>query len=61
MPQVEVPDVVYVDSLAGQLFLEQVEDLERHRRVWTVLHERALDEHQTPKALPRVASAGGAD
>ncbi len=61
MPQADVSDVVYVDSLAGQLFLESPEDLDRHRRVWSDLHERALGEDQTLEALLRMTSAGGAD
>ena len=61
LPQPEVSDVVYVDSLAGQLFLENPVDLERHRRVWGVLYERALDEEATKEALHRMASGGGPD
>jgi len=61
LPQPEVSDVVYVDSLAGQLFLENAVDLERHRRGWGVLYERALDEEATQEALHRMASGGGSD
>jgi hypothetical protein len=40
--QSDVSDVVYVDSLAGQLFLETADDLERHRRVLSALDKVAL-------------------
>ncbi len=60
LPQEAVADVVYVESPAGQLFLEGEDDLIRRRRVWRVLYERALGEKETQEALHRMASAGGA-
>jgi transcriptional regulator with XRE-family HTH domain len=59
MPQTDVSDIVYVDSLAGQLFLEGGKEVQRHRQVWAVLYERALDEEQTLEALLDMVSAGG--
>ncbi len=51
MPQAQVSDVVYIDSLAGQLFLETPDELDRHRRVFTTLRHTALDANASQEAL----------
>jgi transcriptional regulator with XRE-family HTH domain len=56
MPQSQVSDVVYVDSLAGQLFLETTEELARHRRVFSTLIELSLDTEASQGALIKIRS-----
>jgi hypothetical protein len=51
LPQTQVSDVVYIDSLAGQLFLESPDDLERHRRVFAALRRISLDTESSQAAL----------
>ena len=47
----DVSDVVYVDTLAGQLFLEDTTDLTRHRRLFAALEELALTPAQSLDAI----------
>lgn len=51
-----VPDVVYVDSPAGQIFLETREDLERHLRVLDRLQDIALSRDESEDAFRTIAS-----
>jgi transcriptional regulator with XRE-family HTH domain len=51
LPQAQVSDVVYVESLAGQLFLETPEELDRHRRVFVTLRNLSLDTSASQEAL----------
>jgi transcriptional regulator with XRE-family HTH domain len=51
LPQSEVSDVVYIDSLAGQLFLETPEEIQRHRFIFKHLLELALDSESSLAAL----------
>ncbi len=51
LPQAQVSDVVYMDSLAGQLFLETPEELDRHRRVFNNLRTVALDAQKSQEVL----------
>jgi len=59
LPEEEVSDVVYVDSLAGQLFLETTEDLTRHERVLARLQDIALTRDETREALLETARPTG--
>jgi len=43
LPQVQVSDVVYLDSLAGQLFIEAEGELERYRSIFSTLRSMALN------------------
>ncbi len=51
LPQSQVSDVVYIDSLAGQLFLEIPDEIDRHRRIFTSLRHIALDAAASLEAL----------
>lgn len=51
LPQDAVSDVVYVDSLAGQLFLESPEGVDRHRRVVAALSKIALSVDDSQRAF----------
>lgn len=46
MPK-EVPDVVYVDTLAGELFLESTDDVARHRRAFGAAGAKALPKEES--------------
>jgi hypothetical protein len=54
LAEVDVSDVVYVDSLAGQLFLEKPDDLDRHRRVLAQLDKIALSLNDSRTALTKI-------
>jgi transcriptional regulator with XRE-family HTH domain len=51
LPQTQVSDVVYIESHAGQLFLETPEELDRYRRIFAILRSAALDARATQEAL----------
>lgn len=51
LPQEQVSDVVYVDTLAGQIFLETPEELRRHRQIFAHLQRIALDATDSRAAL----------
>lgn len=51
MPQSQVPDVVYIDSLAGQLFLDTPDEIHRYRRVFNELDRLGLDAVASGKFL----------
>jgi transcriptional regulator with XRE-family HTH domain len=51
LPQAQIFDVVYIDSLAGQIFLETPEEVERHRRVFAAIRDLALDPRASLEAL----------
>jgi hypothetical protein len=55
LPQEAVSDVVYIDSLAGQIFLDNPLDLQRYGRVFDHLWDLALDESSTIEALQGMA------
>jgi transcriptional regulator with XRE-family HTH domain len=55
LPQEALSNVVYVDSLAGQLFLESEEHLVRYARVLKKLDEMALDPPESQEALRNIA------
>jgi transcriptional regulator with XRE-family HTH domain len=61
VPEPDVPDVVYIDSLAGQLFLDAPEDLARHRRVIEQLDGMALSTEQTRNVLLEFRQSYSAD
>ncbi len=62
LQQRAVPDVVFLESPAGQMAAEEEPQGVRIRRaIWQVLHERALSESQTQEALLRMASDGVTD
>lgn len=46
-PDPAYPDVVYIDSLAGDLFLEKETELRRYRLLFE--HLRAVQEHQVKR------------
>jgi transcriptional regulator with XRE-family HTH domain len=51
LPQTQVSDVVYIDSFAGQIFLETAEEVDRHRHTFAVLHRISLDSAASLDAL----------
>jgi transcriptional regulator with XRE-family HTH domain len=51
LPQEQVSDVVYIDSLAGQLFIETPTEITRYRKVFTTLRQAALDTEASIAAL----------
>ena len=51
LPQAQVSDVVYVDSSAGQLFLETTDQLVRYREIFHTLRETALTPAASLEAL----------
>ena len=62
LPEGAVPDVVFLESLAGQLITEEEpRGVQLRRKIWHVLHERALSESQSKEALLRMASGGVTD
>ena len=54
LPQTDVSDVVYVDNLAGQLFLETPDDLARHQRVLKALDRVALSPIESQQHIARI-------
>jgi transcriptional regulator with XRE-family HTH domain len=52
----DVSDVVYVDTLAGQFFLESSEDVERHRRAFAATKSKALPEADSWRVLQQLAA-----
>lgn len=53
----DVSDVVYMDTVAGQLFLDDRDGLERHRRVFRSLQGVALTEDASVAALHEIKAA----
>jgi transcriptional regulator with XRE-family HTH domain len=51
LPQEQVSDVVYIDSLAGQLFVETPDEVERYRTIFSDLRQTALDASASVEAL----------
>lgn len=49
-----VPDVVFVEGLAGHLRFDNAQEVDRYDRVWLKLHEIARDSYETPGILRRV-------
>jgi hypothetical protein len=49
-----VPDVVYVEGLAGWIYVERPEDVSRYSRVFDRLREMALDERQSIDLITKV-------
>jgi transcriptional regulator with XRE-family HTH domain len=43
LPQEQVSDVVYIDSVGGQIFLETMDEIARHRRIFEAIREKSLD------------------
>ena len=56
LPQPQVSDVVYIDSLAGQLFIETIDELARYRQIFHTLSDIALDPAASLEALRRIMS-----
>jgi transcriptional regulator with XRE-family HTH domain len=54
MPQTHVSDVVYLELLAGEIFLEAPVELERHRRIFTSILDSALDVTDSQEAFTRI-------
>jgi hypothetical protein len=54
LPQVQVSDVVHIEFLSGQLFLESPDELDRHRRVFEVLRHASLNATASQEALRRI-------
>ena len=54
LPQSDVSDVVYVDGLGGQLFLETPENLARHRRVLKALDRVALTLSESQQYMMKI-------
>jgi transcriptional regulator with XRE-family HTH domain len=51
LPQAQVFDVVYIDSIAGQLFLERPDEINRHRQIFAALRQIALSADASIEAL----------
>lgn len=50
-----VPDIVYSEGLAGFIFMERAEDVERYRRVFERLGEMALEPDQSADLMIKVS------
>ena len=50
-----VPDLVYIEGLAGFLFLEKAEDLQRYQRVFEHLSKKALTADQSADLMSTMA------
>lgn len=57
-PEVADPDIVYLDSMGGDLFLERAEDVERFGTVFEYLRATALSPADTLRLLKSVAGDG---
>jgi transcriptional regulator with XRE-family HTH domain len=55
--QAAVPDVVYVEGLAGWIYIERPEDVSRYNRVFTRLSEMALDPVNSADLLLKIQAA----
>lgn len=51
LPQEAVPDVVYLEFSAGEVFLDGSQDVSRYRRTWQILEQSCLDETTSLEAL----------
>ena len=51
-----VNDVVYVEGLVGNIYMESAADLERYRRVFSRLHSIALSPEDSIAAVRRIAA-----
>lgn len=49
-----IPDVVFVEGLAGHLRFDDPQDVNRYDRVWSKLREVAKEAYETPGILRRV-------
>jgi transcriptional regulator with XRE-family HTH domain len=54
LPRDDVADVVYIESFAGQLFLETPAEVDRYRRVFAIIRDMAWDGEETALALRRL-------
>jgi hypothetical protein len=54
-----VPSVVYVEGLAGQMYLERPGDVERYTRVFDRLASLSLSDHESLEQLARARSTFG--
>jgi transcriptional regulator with XRE-family HTH domain len=51
LPQEAVPDMVYLEFSAGEIFMDADADVKRYRRTWQVLENVCLDEKSSLEAL----------
>jgi transcriptional regulator with XRE-family HTH domain len=56
IPQENVPDVVYVESTAGEIFVDGPNEVARYRRVWQALEKISLGTEETIEALKSKAA-----
>lgn len=56
-PDANVPDVVYVDSMAGDLFIPQEEDVRRYANIYEHLRAVALSPAESMRLVGRLAEA----
>lgn len=52
-----VSDVVYVEGLVGNIYLERPADVERYRQVFSHLHAMALNESSSVSLITRLAAS----
>jgi hypothetical protein len=52
-----VSDVVCVEGLVGNIYLERPADIERYRQVFSRLHAIALDESSSISLITRLAAS----
>jgi transcriptional regulator with XRE-family HTH domain len=55
--QAAVPDVVYVEGLAGWIYIERPEDVSRYNRVFARLSEMALDSVRSVDLILKIQAA----
>lgn len=49
------PTVVYIESFAGDLYLERVKDVARYRQAYSVIRDAALDVVDSKRRLRAIA------
>ncbi|MCO5996875.1 helix-turn-helix domain-containing protein [Actinoallomurus rhizosphaericola] len=56
--QVELPDVVYIDSMAGDLFLDGPADIDRYTVIFEYLRAIALSPEDSVRLITKLAEGG---
>lgn len=55
---VELPDVVYIDSMAGDLFLDRADDIDRYTVIFEYLRAIALSPESSVSLITKLAEGG---
>lgn len=53
------PELVYIDTMAGDLFVESADDIERYRKMFDVLRAVAVSPDETERLLVSASRKGG--